>query len=304
MVRREATIVFTDFKCPEGSDTSGFTEGVVKKVGLPFPEAYTYGEGMAKIARTVREAEGSALCMVPFCHTLEAENYGGNIKLGTATIGPRCQAPVYRDEEDLLKLPELDFEKGRLKETLQAVKLIKAARESVGIQICGPMTTLNNLIDIGTLFKIWRKKPEVIETVVEKMRLQLLRYIEKSLEAGVDFITFEDPVGGLNILGPKYFEQQGRRFSKPFVEESINIIGGQVVFHLCPKTTYQLVQLGMAVWESYTIPEPMSYAQACLELHGKVNLVGNICIHNRNRVLKEAQIKTLKLLTPNLKNQE
>lgn len=56
--------------------------------------------------------------------------------------------------------------------------------------------------------------------------------------------------------------------------------------------------LGMAEWESYTLPEPMSYAQACLELRSKVNLVGNICIHNRDRVLKDAQIKTLKLLTP------
>jgi len=291
-------IAFTDFKCPEGSDTSGFTEGVVKKVGLPFPEAYTFGEGMANIASTIREVEGGTLCMVPFCHTVEAENYGGNIKLGTATIGPRCEALVYEDEDDLLGLPDFDFEKGRLRETLVAVKLLKAARESVGIQICGPITALNNLIDIGKLFKIWRKKPEVIEEVIEKMRLQLLRYIEKSLEAGVDFIAFEDPVGGLNILGPKFFEQQGRRFSKPFVEEALKLMGGQVVMHLCPKTSLQLVALGMAEWESYPLPGPMSYAQACLELRGKVNLVGNVCIHNRNRVLNDAQIKTLKLLTP------
>ncbi|MHB8074733.1 uroporphyrinogen decarboxylase family protein [Desulfosporosinus fructosivorans] len=271
---------------------------MVKKVGLPFPEAYTYGDGIAKIACAVREVEGGALCMVPFCHTVEAENYGGNIKLGTARIGPRCEAPVYRDEDDLLRLPDLDFEKGRLKETLVAVKILKAAREAVGIQICGPLTALNNLIDIGKLFKIWRKKPEVIEKVIEKMRLQLLRYIEKSLEAGVDFIAFEDPVGGLNILGPKYFELQGRHFSKPFVEESLKLIDGQVVMHLCPKTSLQLVALGMAEWENYTLPEPMSYAQACLELRGKVNLVGNACIHNRNRILKDGQIKTLKLLTP------
>ncbi|MCO1603250.1 uroporphyrinogen decarboxylase family protein [Desulfosporosinus nitroreducens] len=291
-------IAFTDFKCPEGSDNSGFTEEVVRLVGLPFPEAYTYGEGIAKIASTVREAEGGALCMVPFCHTVEAENFGGNIKLGTAKIGPRCEAPVYKDEEDLLGLADLDFEKGRLKETLAAVKILKGSRETVGIQICGPMTTLNNLMDVGKLFKIWRKKPEVIETVVEKMRLQLLRYIQKSLEAGVDFIAFEDPVGGLNILGPKYFELQGRHFSKPFVEEALRIIGGELVMHLCPKTALQLVALGIAEWESCTLPKPMSYAQACLELRGKVNLVGSACIHNRNHILKDGQIKTLKLLTP------
>ena len=291
-------IEFTNFKCPEGSDTSGFAESVVEKVGLPFPEVYTYGEGIARIACTVREAEGGALCMVPFCHTVEAENLGGNIKLGTATIGPRCQEPVCKSEEDLLGLPDLDFEKGRLKETLEAVKLLKAAKEAVGIEICGPMTILNNLSDISRVFKIWRKNPEVIQKVVEKMRRQLLRYVEKSLEAGVDFIAFEDPVGGLNILGPKYFELQGRHFSKPFVDEALQIIGGQLVMHLCPKTALQLVTLGMAEWESYVLHEPMSYAQACLELCGKVNIVGNVCIHHRNIILKDAQIQTLKLLTP------
>lgn len=94
---------------------------------------------MAKIVCTVREAEGDALCMVPFCHTVEAENYGGRIKLGTARIGPRCEEPVCKDEDDLYGLPDFDFEKGRLRETLVAVKLLKAAGEMVGIQICGPL---------------------------------------------------------------------------------------------------------------------------------------------------------------------
>jgi len=94
---------------------------------LPFPEAYTYGEGIARIARTVREVEGSVLCMVPFCHTVEAESYGGNIKLGNAKIGPRCEAPVFEDENDLLALPDMDFENGRLKESLEAVKILKSA---------------------------------------------------------------------------------------------------------------------------------------------------------------------------------
>ncbi|AET67206.1 uroporphyrinogen-III decarboxylase [Desulfosporosinus orientis DSM 765] len=287
---------FTDFKCPLGSDSSGFTEEVVEKVGLPFPEAYTYAEGIARIASTVREVEGSALCMVPFCHTVEAESYGGNIKLGTAKIGPRCEAPVFQDENDLLTLPDMDFEKGRLKASLEAVKILKSAGEAVGIQICGPLTTLNNLIDIGKLFKIWRKKPEVVETIIEKMRLQVLRYMEKSLEAGVDFIAFEDPVGGLNILGPKFFERQGQQFSKPFAEEALKLINKRLVLHLCPKTALQLVELGMAEWENYPLPEPMSYAQACLELRGSVDLVGSACIHNRNRILKDAQMKTLKLV--------
>ncbi|TWH49366.1 uroporphyrinogen decarboxylase family protein [Sporomusa sp. KB1] len=287
---------FVDVKCPLGSDICGFDEKVVEQVGLEFPQAYTYAEGIAKIAAVVREQEHGAVCMIPFCHTVEAENYGGDIELGNARIGPRCNMPIYSSAEDLLRLPELDFGKGRLGEVIKSISILKAKGESVGVEICGPITTLNNLIDIAKLFKIWRKEPEIITVTMEKMRLELLKYIEKALDAGVDFIAFEDPVGGFNILGPKYFEQQGRNFSYPFVQAALKLIDGRCVMHLCPKTTSQLVSLGFAQWDEFDLPEEMTYAKVCLELRGKIKLVGNICIHNRNRLLANKKMKSLKLL--------
>lgn len=288
---------FVDVKCPIGSDNSGFNENVVEQVGLEFPEAYTYAEGIAKIAEVVCKLENGEVCMMPFCHTVEAENYGGDIKLGSAKVGPRCNNPIYTSAEDLLGLPELDFEKGRLGEVLKAIPILKAKGEKVGVEICGPITTLNNLMDSSKLFKIWRKQPEVITETVEKMRLELLKYIARLSDAGVDFIAFEDPVGGLNILGPKYFEQQGRNFSYPFVQDALKIIDGRYVMHLCPKTTSQLVSLGFAQWEDFELPEDMTYAKACLELRGNVKLVGNMCIHSRNSMLSNKKMKILNLLS-------
>jgi len=72
----------------------------------------------------------------------------------------------------------------------------------------------------------------VVEKVIEKMRLQLLLYIEKALAAGVDFMAFEDPVGGLNILGPRFFERQGQLFSKPFAADALKLIDKRLVLHL------------------------------------------------------------------------
>lgn len=287
---------FIDVKCPLVSDKCGFDEKFVAQVGLEFPQAYTYAEGIAKIAKVVRELEQGAICMIPFCHTVEAENYGGNIKLGNAMIGPRCNMPIYTSAEDLLTLPEFDFGKGRLGEVIKAISLLKAQGEPVGVEICGPITTLNNLMDMAKLFKIWRKEPEVVTVTIEKMRVELLKYIEKALDAGADFISFEDPAGGLNILGPKYFEQQGRNFSYPFIQDALKLIAGRCVMNLCPKTTLQLVSLGFAQWDEFDLPEKMTYAKACLELRGKIKLAGNICIQNHNMLLSNKKMKSLKLL--------
>lgn len=289
-------MVFIDVKCPLESDNCGFDDRVVNQVGLKFPDAYTHAIGIAKISDVVCRLENGAVCMMPFCHTIEAESYGGNIKLGSAMIGPRCNLPIYVSAEDLHKLPDLDFEKGRIQEVLRAIPLLKAEGKQVGIEICGPMTTLNNLIETVKLVKIWRKEPELIKVTVEKMRLELLKYIEKALDAGADFIAFEDPAGGLNILGPKYFEEMGINFSYLFVRDAIKLINGRCVMHLCPKTSSQLITLGFAKWEAYQLSEDMTYAQACLDLRGKIKVVGDRCIHKRNDILTDKKIQCLKLL--------
>lgn len=273
----------------------GFDEEVVKKVDMDFPWAYTIADGMVKIAKANSKKEKMAICLLPFCHTVEAENYGGNINLGSAKIGPRCGGYVYENSQDLLNLPSLDFNKGRLYEVIKAIENLKSDGEKVCVNITGPITILNNLMDPSKIFRIWRKEPDTIATIIEKIRLQLLIYIEKAIEAGVDIIAFEDPVGGLNILGPKYFEAQGKNFSYPFVIDAIKLIDNKAMLHICPKTTLQLISLELAEWKEIELEEVMSYEEAYLKFKKEVPATGNICIHNRNTPLKNKKLKALKL---------
>lgn len=65
---------------------------------------------------------------------------------------------------------------------------------------------------------------------------------------------------------------------------------------LMKRLTSQLVSLGFAQWDEFDLPEEMTYAKVFLELRGKIKLVGNICIHNRNKMLANKKMKSLKLL--------
>src|SRR5699024_9927902 len=286
---------FIDYKCKIGTDMGGFDEEVVKKVDMDFPEAYTRAAGIVKIAKANSKHAGMDICLLPFCHTVEAENYGGDINLGSAKIGPRCGSYTYKNSQDLLNMPDLDFNKGRLYEVIKAIEELKSQGESACVNIAGPITILNNLMDTSKIFRIWRKDPDTIANVIEKIRLQLLIYIEKVIEAGVDIVAFEDPVGGLNILGPRYFEAQGRNFSYPFVKDAIKIIDNKAVLHICPKTTLQLISLDLAEWEEIELEDVMTYEEAYLRLGEKVPVAGNICIHNRNVPLKNKKLKILKI---------
>lgn len=286
---------FVDYKCKPGSDTGGLEDEVAKMVNLDFPDAYTRADGMVKIARANKEHKKMTMCLLPFCHTVEAENYGGDINLGTARIGPRCGGYAYEKIEDLLSLPDLDFNKGRLKEVIKAIKDLKSNGENVAVNITGPITILNNLINPGKLFKTWRKDPDAIAAIVEKLKVQILLYMEKAIEAGADVLAFEDPVGGLNIIGPKYFEMQGKNFSYPFLMDAIKMIDNKAVLHLCPKTTLQLITLELANWDEIQLDEVMTYEEAYMKLKNQVSVTGNICIHSRNTSLKNKKLKILNL---------
>lgn len=287
---------FVDYKCKPGADLGGLEDEVVKMVNLDFPEGYTTSNGLVKIAKASKEYNKMEMCLLPFCHTVEAENYGGDINLGTAKIGPRCKGYAYGNIQDLLSLPNLDFNKGRLKEVIKAIKDLKLTGENVIVNITGPITILNNLIDPSKIFKAWRKDPDIIAAIIEKLKVQILLYMEKAIEAGADVLAFEDPVGGLNILGPKYFAMQGKNFSYDFVKDAIKIIENRAVLHICPKTTYQLISLELAHWEELKLDKAISYEDAYIKYKDKIGVTGNICIHSRDILLKDKKLRVLNLV--------
>lgn len=286
---------FLDYKCKIGSDTGGLDDEVVKKINMNFPKGYTTAEGMVKIAKANKEQQKMTMCLLPFCHTVEAENFGGNINLGTAKIGPRCGEYAYENIHDLLNIPDLDFKRGRLYEVIKAIKDLKSKGEKVAVNITGPITILNNLINPSKIFRTWRKDPETITAIIERLRVQILLYLEKAIEAGADVLAFEDPVGALNILGPKYFESQGKNFSYPFMIDAIKLVNNKAVLHICPKTTLQLISLELAEWDEIQLNEVMSYEEAYIKLKDKISSTGNICIHNRDVRLAGKKLKVLKM---------
>lgn len=286
---------FVDFKCKPGSDIGGLEDDVIEKVNLDFPEAYTSSEGMVVIAKANKESKDMTTCLLPFCHTVEAENLGGDINLGTAQIGPRCGEYVYENTEDLLNLPSYDFNKGRLAEVIKAIETLKVDGENVTVNVTGPITILNNLMSPNKIFKIWRKEPDLMTSVIEELRVEILRYIDRVIEAGADIIAYEDPIGALNILGPKFFETQGRNFSYPFIKEAIELIGDRATLHVCPKTTYQLLGLEVAQWEELELSDVMTYEEAYIKYKDKIPATGNICIHNRNLDRRDKLLKILQV---------
>lgn len=284
-----------EFHCTY-DNSAGVREEVTKGLGLTFPEAYQRWDTMVMLAKALKEADGALFCELPFCHTVEAEAMGGIVNYGNEKVGPRAGGYICTEPEELLELPEMDFTKGRIREVLLACRELKNQGEHIGFEVSGPFTILNGLIDIRYVFKGMRKKPEVMEKVFWKLGEQLLEYMKMAKEYGADLISYADSSGGVNILGPKLMAEVTEHFTYPFLKKAESIADDRTMILLCPKTTLALLGIEKAEFVDHRLDGPVSYAQGCIDMIGKVKFAGQMCVKNVGYQLSNGIFKEVKLV--------
>lgn len=280
-----------DFQCTY-DNSAGISGEVTKDLGLTFPEAYLKWDTMAALSKALKEYDKAAFCELPFCHTVEAEAMGGIVNYGNEVAGPRAKEYICTAPEEILKLPAIDFSVGRIHQVLLACKALREAKEHVVLQVSGPFTILNVLIDAKHVFKAMRKNPELMKEVFWKLGGEILRFMEEGKKYGADLISYADSSGGVNILGPKMAEQVVEDFTYEFLKKAAELADDKTMILLCPKTTLALIGTGRARFRDLKLSGPMPYGEGCIEMVGKVKLAGQMCIKNvgyqlENGVFKE-----------------
>ena len=283
-----------DFRCTY-ANSAGINEEVTSKLNLTFPDAYLHWDTMAEISLALKETDGAGFCELPFCHTVEAEAMSGIVNFGNEKIGPRAKEYICTKPEELLVLKEMDFSQGRLHEVLLACQHLRKKGENVVLEIAGPFTILNVLIDIRYVFKAMRKQPELMKQAFWKIGDQLLDSIKEAQKHGVNMISYADSSGAVSIIGPAMAEQVVESFSYEFIRKAEALIGEDAVLLLCPRTTLALIGTDKAEFADVALPGPMRYGEACAWMIGKEKILGQMCIKNINHTLQNGICKAVRL---------
>ncbi|MEL7565762.1 MAG: uroporphyrinogen decarboxylase family protein [Dehalobacterium sp.] len=284
-----------DFHCTY-DNSAGVSKDAVKNTDLKFPEAYQRWDLMAQLALVMKEFEHATFCELPFCHTLEGEALGGSINYGDENCGPRVKDYICTMAEEILSLPEIDYTKGRIAEVLKACKFLREKGEDVVLEISGPFTILNVLIDPRVIFKILRKDPDSMKEIFAKLHKEILCFVEEGLRAGANMISYADAAGGLNILGPKLSEHVVEVFTYPLLKEMEKILRDDAIILLCPKTTFALLGIDRAIWKDIDLAKPVKFSEGCAKIIGQAKFAGQMCIKNKDYRLESGIIKTVELL--------
>ena len=194
--------------CPGGM-MNMITADLMDRIQVFLPEAHHDARQMAELAKAVYEQGCFENYGVPFCMTVEAEEMGAKVDMGTKVYEPHVIEYVMDSVSDYEKLTPVDVTKGRAKVVTDAIRILKEETSGVPIvgNLTGPVSTASSVMEPVNFYKELRKKNQEAHAYMEFITDQLIAFGRAQIEAGADVIAISDPSGTGEILGPKFFKE-------------------------------------------------------------------------------------------------
>lgn len=285
------------FKCNQ-NDNENIPMETIDNTHLKFPDLHTNSKDIAYVSQNLKLYKNDSICKVPFCTTVEAEAMGANIKLGDEKNCPRISNYAYKDINELLDIEDINIERGRIKEVLDSISILKNKGEIVVLNVCGPFTILSLLIDSKYIYKALRKDKSTVENILNKIENNIVKYVKKAIENKVDIISYSDPMSSIEIVGPKVYKEIVGNTTIRTLEKLDNSIDSSVI-HLCGKVSTSLQSYKNLEVEEISYNLDLRYGEAIynlLETKNKNNIfIGHNCMKKTPYILEESIIYKIKI---------
>ena len=268
----------TNFKCP-GSYSEWIPRELLSSSKHRFPQAHTDMTALAGLAWDIKRHKKDSVCKLPFCLTVEAEAMGANINLVDTKHGPRVKNYAFSHIEELETIKKINFQTGRIKVVLDAIEYLARQNEIVALNFNGPFTILSSLIEPKTIYSAIRKNNESIVRGLKKIEENIVDYALQGLRKGARILSYADPAGGIDMIGPKMYQQHSGRVTCNILKK-LTKTPRRAVIHLCGKSSTALEKTGF----SRTFPVPRNQDQTFKDLlshmiddNDQTQIIGHSC---------------------------
>lgn len=261
--------------CPGGM-MNMITTQLMDKSNIFWPNAHLNGEKMASLAIANYENGCFENYGVPFCMTIEAEALGAKVTLGTKEYEPHVTEYAIESVSEYKKLKPMNFNEGREKVVLDAIKILKEKNENVPIvgNITGPISTASSLMEPVDFYKELRKKNKEAHEFMNFVTEEIIKFARAQIDAGADVIAISDPSGSGEILGPKDFEQ----FVVKYINQIIDALQEEkigTIVHICGQMRSVYKQVNMIKSDALSFDSVVSMKSARENLPDRI-LMGNV----------------------------
>ncbi|WP_333861018.1 uroporphyrinogen decarboxylase family protein [Clostridium sp.] len=269
---------------------------VLNETGIYFGDAHFKKEYMAVVSEKIKEFDKKCICHVPFSVTVEAEAFGAGVRLDEYSNGILIDGFKYSKIEELSELYEFDLDKGRIKEVLDCIEILNKRGNIVALNIEAPFTILTLLIDNLTIYRGLIRQSDIIYNALLTIQNSIRKYIIRSLEKGARIISYADPSGDINIIGPEIYKKFSGYMSYGLIKSLEDYIDNSII-HLCARTSLPFEKSGFCRSTPVEIKKDITYGEAiCSVLDEKnIKVLGHNCINCSNEIVKDSIIWRLDL---------
>ena len=261
--------------CPGGM-MNMVTEELMKVCEINFPDAHQNAQQMADLSEAVYKEGCFENYGVPFCMTVEAEEFGADIDMGSNIYEPHVINYNISSVSEWEKLEAIDFSKGRSSTVINAIKILKAKNTEVPIigNITGPISTASSIMEPVVFYKELRKNNEKAHEYMTFITKQITEFAIKQIEAGADIIAISDPSGTGEILGPKLFDEFAVKYINQIIAE-VKRLGKRSIVHICGQMTNVYKEVNKIESDVLSFDSIVSISEAKKNLGNRL-IMGNV----------------------------
>ncbi|MGL5255664.1 MAG: uroporphyrinogen decarboxylase family protein [Proteocatella sp.] len=275
--------------CPGGMMNMVTTE-LIENLGIDFKTAHSDAEIMAKISSSVYESGCFENYGVPFCMTIEAEDLGADVNMGSNIYEPHVIKYPIDSVSQWNELATANLDGGRSKTVIEAIEILKSKNDGVPIigNLTGPISTASSVMEPSIFYKELRKNNEDAHKFMDFVTDQLISFAKAQIKAGADIIAISDPSGTGEILGPKLFEEFAVKYlnklifaikdsSKDIEETSTDVTTGSIktIVHICGQMKKVYPQINLVQSDVLSFDSLVSIKEAKENLPGR-KIMGNV----------------------------
>ncbi|MDY0222884.1 MAG: uroporphyrinogen decarboxylase family protein [Desulfobacterium sp.] len=284
------------FKCANNG-AEEIPKELFKLTGSGFPGIHTNMNDMVKLSKGLKNYRKDTICKLPFCATVEAEALGASINLGDERIGPRVKNYAFNTIEELINIKDIDLCRGRIGQVLDSVENLSDQNEVVCLNIEGPFTIISSLVDPGIFYSAIRKKRDIVDKFMHFIEENLAAYALEGIKRGAKIISYADPAGAMDIVGPKTYKDLSGKSSCNLLK-SVLENKGDFIIHLCGKMSTALEELGFCTSLQVEYDKKFTYGEAINLLFKNdedAKIIGHSCIKRTPLKIKKPIIWNIKL---------
>lgn len=241
------------------------------------------GNKTLALVKAVSKAGNKTSYTLPLLQNLEACVYGAPMEKKKGYWAPG--AYPFTKVEALEAFSFNLMGDARIQAVLDAIRSLRRENDPcIILEASTPFTILTALIDPRKIYAAMRKKPELIQTLLQRLADAEIEYLEQALSAGCTVISLADPLARVSLIGEKqykeilapsllYLMKKMRRYTK------------KGLIHLCGKMATDLITCGYGVCYPLRTPEAGCYAEqlAFAAEDPKIRIIGPGCVHSTCR---------------------